>query len=83
MPVPFKTLLWQPSSILPNYHILFIIGNLEPSRDYLTYKILISFTQYRTRLLEQSLKSFIKPELNGEGDITLLVNWTLKILENR
>jgi hypothetical protein len=47
---------------------------LDLSKDYLTYRILTSFTQYETRLLEQSLKSFIKPALNGEGDITLLVN---------
>jgi hypothetical protein len=68
----FHNFLWQATSVSPNYYLNFIRDNLELSKDYLTYRILTSFTQYETRLLEQSFKSFIKPALNGEGDVTLL-----------
>jgi hypothetical protein len=71
----YQNFLFYPVSIFPNYYLIFIRDNLELSKDYLTYRILTSFTQYETRLLEQALKSFLKPELNGEGDVTLLVNW--------
>nr|QKS32153.1 GIY-YIG endonuclease [Sphaerobolus stellatus] len=74
----FHNFLWQPTSVSPNYYLKFIRENLELSKDYLTYRILTSFTQYETRLLEQAFKSFIKPELNGEGDVTFLVNWDPK-----
>lgn len=59
----------------PNYYLNFIRKNLELSKDYFSHKILNSFTQYETRLLEQAFKNFIKPELNGEGAITFPVNW--------
>jgi hypothetical protein len=53
---------------------------MELSKDYLIYRVLTSFKQYETRLMEQSLKNFFKPELNGEGDVNLLVNWYPKDL---
>jgi hypothetical protein len=61
----FHKILWQPTSVSSNYYIKFIRDSMELSKDYLTYWILTSFTQYETRLLEQTLKYFIKPELNG------------------
>ena len=53
----FQNFLWEATSVSPNYYIEFIRNNMELSKDYLTYRILTSYTQYETRLLEQSLKS--------------------------
>jgi hypothetical protein len=76
----FYKFLWQPTSVSPNYYINFIRDSMELSKDYLIYRVLTSFKQYETRLMEQSLKNFFKPELNGEGDVNLLVNWYPKDL---
>jgi hypothetical protein len=46
---------------------------MKYTSDYKTFKILQTFTQYNARILEQALKSFSKPELNGTGDINFTI----------
>jgi hypothetical protein len=49
--------------------------NPQFSNNGQLFRILQSFTQYETRLVEQALKSYLNPALNGQGDISFPVNW--------
>lgn len=42
--------------------------------DYKIFRVLQSFTQYEARIYEQALQEFIRPSLNGNGDITFTTN---------
>ena len=43
--------------------------------------MLQTFTQYEVRIYEQALKKFVKPKLNGEGNITFTLNWDFKDIQ--
>jgi intracellular sulfur oxidation DsrE/DsrF family protein len=71
----FEELLWKPVTVSPNYYLEFVQDNPQFSSDGNAFRILQSFTQYETRLVEQAVKSYLNPGLNGQGDISFPVNW--------
>lgn len=71
----FEGLLWKPITITPNHYLEFVKENPQFSNNSQVFRILQSFTQYETRLVEQALKSYLNPALNGQGDISFPVNW--------
>jgi len=66
----FNNFLWSPTVSTTNYFQKFILNNLEYTNDYKVFQVLQRFTQYEVRIYEQALKSFVKPLLNGQGNIT-------------
>jgi hypothetical protein len=67
--------LWEPTVLSPNYYLDFIKDNLNLASDYKVFRVLQTYTQYEARIYEQALQAFIKPELNGSGDITFNNAW--------
>lgn len=74
----FNNFLWGQTVSSTNYFQKFILNNLEYTNDYKVFRVLQTFTQYELRIYEQALKKFVKPKLNGEGNITFTLNWDYK-----
>lgn len=71
----FNNFIWSHTVSTINYFKKFILNNLEYTNDYKVFRVLQTFTQYEVRIYEQALKKYVKPQLNGQGDITFTLDW--------
>lgn len=45
------------------------------TNDFIQHKVLITVSQYETRVLEQALKVYLGDGLNVNGPVSFPVNW--------
>lgn len=69
---------WSPIVITRNYHKEFVLINKESTeliKDNHLYNVLLHFTQYEARSIEQAILSALEPTLNAETEVSLTLEW--------
>lgn len=59
----------------PDHFVDFVSGNLDYAGDTNLWRALLLFTQYEARIYEQAVQEWLKPSLNGLGDVTFTSKW--------
>lgn len=70
-----ETFLWKEVFVTKNLWVDYIRLNLNQSSDIVAYRILSDFNKYHIRLVEQAIKTYLQPSLNGIGLIIFPQQW--------